>query len=70
MISQESIESTQGTHNACSFLTLLIAEKLLGNVNADLSSVTHDVILNFPNEVNDVRSEERMYSIDEAITLL
>lgn len=70
LISQESIESTQGTHNACSFLTLLIAEKLLGNANADLSSVTHDVILNFPNEVNDVRSEERMYSIDEAYTLL
>ena len=71
-LGQQSTHSVQRTDNACSFLALLIADKIMQkSINqSQLQEVTTDIILNFPVEVNSRRASKKMYSVDEAYSIL
>ena len=60
------------TLNACSFLSLLIAEKVLSSASetVNLAHVTQEILLNFPKPANEKRDHDRHYSTDEAYELL
>ena len=64
--------NSQQTLNACSFLSVLIADKVISSTDEtpDLVAIMQDLILNFPKSVNAKRSQERLYSIDEAYNIL
>ena len=64
--------NTSETLNACSFLSLLIAEKIISSTGEEVNvaNVTQDIILNFPKRSNEKREHDRHYSIDEAYKLL
>lgn len=58
------------TLNACSFLSLIIADKILSQKLTTLPKLTQECILTFPNEVNLLRSSDKYYSTDEAYKIL
>ena len=62
----------QRTNNACMFLSLLIADQLEKSEYRDklLTEITTDVIINFSAKVNNKRSDEKMYGVDEAFAIL
>jgi len=62
----------QRTNNACMFLSLLIADRLEKSKNGDtlMTEISTDVIVNFSAEVNNQRSDDKMYGIDEAFAIL
>lgn len=62
----------QRTNNACTFLSLLIADRLEKSEHGykSLTEITTDVIINFSAEVNSQRSDEKMYGVDEAFAIL
>jgi len=62
----------QRTNNACMFFSLLIADRLEKSKKGDklMTEITTDVIVNFSAEVNNQRSDEKMYGNDEAFAIL
>lgn len=64
-------ETDDQTINACSFLCLLVANEIFSSSESvDLKEITQNYILNFPPEVNALRSFEKHYSVDEAYDIL
>ena len=62
----------QQTENACTFLALLIADRVFNHTDNDVSlaEVAVDTIINFPAAVNSRRNEMNMYGVDEAYAIL
>lgn len=69
---KRSMDTSQSTLNACSFLCILIADKImrLPKEDVNIAHVTQDVILNFPEVINSNRSSDAYYSIDEAYKVM
>ena len=61
------------THNSCTFIAILLADRVVvqeGVSFQQLREMVHDVILNFPVVVNEVRNRDRMYAVDTALDIL
>jgi len=65
------------TRNACSFLAILLADKLLRSERASgsstqqhLATLATDAILNFPDEVHQRRTSDQLYGIQEAYDVM
>ena len=62
------------TVNACSFLSVLVSEKILldlahkGGVAID--EIAQDMLLNFPSKINAMRDQNQFYSVAEAYDML
>ena len=68
---QEDLPSNTSI-NGCTFLSILIADKMLRNSSTILEPkvIATDFILNFPVQINCIRSVDKHYSIDEAYNIM
>ena len=65
-------DKNKNTSNACSFLSVIIGDRILSSKdhNSSLVEIANDVLLNFPKSINENRNTEIHYSTDEAYKLL